>query len=151
MDNCWLDPRINFTEIAIKIKQFWYVKIHLKMSSAKYRPGCLGLAVLISANCHYVLISLSPTKYWLSCFLTLYTLIFLFIFFICWKNIYLCFHHSSRLKWYRYMLLYFFSCVESKYQLTVRVHREIHGWRKDPLNTCRNNNVVITSKRRHLT
>ena len=36
----------NFNEILIKIRTFSFKKIHLKMSSAKWRPFCLGLNVL---------------------------------------------------------------------------------------------------------
>ena len=36
----------NFSEISIKIHTFSLKKIHMKMSSAKWRPSCLGLNVL---------------------------------------------------------------------------------------------------------
>ena len=36
----------NFNEILIEIHTFSFTKIHLKMSSAKWRPFCLGLNVL---------------------------------------------------------------------------------------------------------
>ena len=36
----------NFSEILIKIQTFSFKKMHLKMSSAKWRPFCLGLNVL---------------------------------------------------------------------------------------------------------
>ena len=36
----------NFSEILIRIQAFSFQKIHLKMSSAKWRPFCLGLNVL---------------------------------------------------------------------------------------------------------
>ena len=32
----------NFSEIWIKMQNFWFVKMHLKMSSAKWRPFCSG-------------------------------------------------------------------------------------------------------------
>ena len=35
----------NFSEILIEIQIFSYMKMHLKMSSAKWRPFCLGLNV----------------------------------------------------------------------------------------------------------
>ena len=35
----------NFTEIWFEIQKFWCKKIDLKMSSAKWRPYCLGLNV----------------------------------------------------------------------------------------------------------
>ena len=36
----------NFTEILIEIHTFSFNKMHLKMSSGKWRPCCLGLSVL---------------------------------------------------------------------------------------------------------
>ena len=36
----------NFSEIFIRIQTFSFKKMHLKMSSAKWRPFCLGLNVL---------------------------------------------------------------------------------------------------------
>ena len=36
----------NFSEILSKIRAFSFKKMHLKMSSAKWRPFCLGLNVL---------------------------------------------------------------------------------------------------------
>ena len=41
----------NFDEILIKIHTFSFKKIHLKMSSGKWRPFCLSLNVL-TAICH---------------------------------------------------------------------------------------------------
>ena len=38
--------RTNFGENSIKIQQFSLKKMHVKMSSAKWRPSCLGLNVL---------------------------------------------------------------------------------------------------------
>ena len=38
----------NFSEILIKILTFSLKKMHLKMSSAKFRPFCLGLNVLMN-------------------------------------------------------------------------------------------------------
>ena len=38
--------RTNFSEISIKIHIFSFKKMHLKMSSGKWRPFCLGLNVL---------------------------------------------------------------------------------------------------------
>ena len=38
--------RTNFSENVIKIQQFSLKKMHVKMSSAKWRPSCLGLNVL---------------------------------------------------------------------------------------------------------
>ena len=39
--------RTNFNEIFIEINIISFKKIHLKMSSGKWRPSCLGLNVLI--------------------------------------------------------------------------------------------------------
>ena len=39
--------RTNFSEILIKIHTFPFKKMHLKMSSRKCRPSCLGLNVLM--------------------------------------------------------------------------------------------------------
>ena len=36
----------NFSEILIEIYVFSFKKMHLKMSSGKWRPFCLGLSVL---------------------------------------------------------------------------------------------------------
>ena len=40
----------NFSEILIKIQTFSFKKMHLKTSSAKRRPFCFGLNVLISLS-----------------------------------------------------------------------------------------------------
>ena len=61
----------NFSEISIGIQIFSLKKIHLKMSSGKWRPSCLGLNVLIYGCQHYtirynyvkVVVLLFPTKY----------------------------------------------------------------------------------------
>ena len=42
--------RTNFREILIGIQTFSFRKMHLKISSAKWRPFCLGLNVLIDAH-----------------------------------------------------------------------------------------------------
>ena len=39
----------NFSEILIGIQAFSFKKMHVKMSSAKWHPFCLGLNVLTSA------------------------------------------------------------------------------------------------------
>ena len=42
----------NFSEILIEIYTFSFKKIHLKMSSGKWRPFCLGFSVLrVETNC----------------------------------------------------------------------------------------------------
>ena len=45
----------NFTEILIEIQTFSFKKMHLKMSSAKWLPFCLGLNVLKEASYGFVL------------------------------------------------------------------------------------------------
>ena len=42
----------NFSEILIGIQTFSFKKIHLKISSAKWRPFCLGLNVLTATPVH---------------------------------------------------------------------------------------------------
>ena len=42
----------NFSEMLIKIHTFSFEKIHLKMSSGKWRPFCLGLNVLMMKSQH---------------------------------------------------------------------------------------------------
>ena len=49
---------INFSEILIGIQTFSFKKMHLKMSSGKWRPFCPGLNVLIQVFRH-----LSQRKY----------------------------------------------------------------------------------------
>ena len=57
---CWTNAGIlligplgrNLGEILIEIHIFSYKKIHLKMSSGKWRPFCLGLNVLIYRGSH---------------------------------------------------------------------------------------------------
>ena len=43
----------NFSEISIGIQTFSFKKMHLIMSSAKWRPFCLGLNVLIGLGVVY--------------------------------------------------------------------------------------------------
>ena len=54
----------NFSEISIDFHTFSFKKINLKMSSAKWRPFCLGLNVL---KCHFEVQSISQYwfRYWL--------------------------------------------------------------------------------------
>ena len=42
---------INISEMLIEIHKFSFKKIHLKMSSGKWRPLCLGLNVLNQLSC----------------------------------------------------------------------------------------------------
>ena len=46
----------NFSEISIKIHIFSFNKMHLKMSSGKWRPFCLGLNVLSFTSIFAILI-----------------------------------------------------------------------------------------------
>ena len=46
----------NFSEMLIEIHTFSFKKIHLKMSSGKWRPFCLGLNVLITLSENYRMI-----------------------------------------------------------------------------------------------
>ena len=43
----------NFSEILIEIHTFSLKKLHLKMSSAKWRPSCLGLNVLTMSRIYH--------------------------------------------------------------------------------------------------
>ena len=44
----------NFSEILIEIHTFSFKKMHLKMSSGKWRPFCLGLNVLNQIYAHFI-------------------------------------------------------------------------------------------------
>ena len=44
----------NFSEILIEIYTFSFKKMHLKMSSGKWRPFCLGLNVLKALFCGFL-------------------------------------------------------------------------------------------------
>ena len=72
----WTNDRIlltgslgtNFSEILIGIQTFPFKKMHLKMSSAKWRPFCLGLNVLthITDTCTlyiYIYIDINIYRY----------------------------------------------------------------------------------------
>ena len=64
--------RANFNETSIEIHTFSLKKIYLKLSSAKWRPFCPGLNVLIHiswSNCRTLisairLVFCSTTRYW---------------------------------------------------------------------------------------
>ena len=43
----------NFSEISIGIQTFSFKKMHVKMSSAKWRPFCLGLNMLSFSSLHF--------------------------------------------------------------------------------------------------
>ena len=50
----------NFSEISIGIQRFSFKEMHLNMSSAKWRPFCLGLnelKYLNTAQCHYNMVN----------------------------------------------------------------------------------------------
>ena len=69
--------RTNFSEISIEIHTFSFKEMHLKMSSGKWRPFCLGLNVLIRAtflvfnsiflslNIHYIFIDHFYFDWWI--------------------------------------------------------------------------------------
>ena len=48
----------NFSEISIGIQTFSFKKMHLNVSSAKWRPFCLGLNVLSSHSQHHTKVHL---------------------------------------------------------------------------------------------
>ena len=50
----------NFSEMLIEIHTFSFKKIHLKMSSGKWRPFCFGLNVLTASLYDYCWFSLNP-------------------------------------------------------------------------------------------
>ena len=56
----------NFSEIIIEINTFSFKKIHLKMSSGKWRPVCLGLNVLKTSGHQHPQIPTQSllSKYW---------------------------------------------------------------------------------------
>ena len=56
--------RTNFVEISIEIHTFSFKEMHLKMSSGKWRPFCLGLNVLNSQQALHT--SPSPVSYGVS-------------------------------------------------------------------------------------
>ena len=47
--------RTNFSEILIVIHTFSFTKMHLKPSSAKWRPFCFGINVLIRSTWHDIM------------------------------------------------------------------------------------------------
>ena len=40
--SCQLNPRQHFIEMLFEIQEFAFMKMHLKMMSAKWRPFCSG-------------------------------------------------------------------------------------------------------------
>ena len=52
----------NFSEILIEIITFSFRKMHLKVSSAKWRPCCLGLNVL-KMNCVVISLNCIPSSF----------------------------------------------------------------------------------------
>ena len=55
----------NFSEISIGIQTFSFKKMHLKMSSAKWRPFCLGLNVIIMFDKTLVILIFQGINGWL--------------------------------------------------------------------------------------
>ena len=56
--------RTNFSEILIRIQTFSFKKMHLKMSSAKWRPFCLGLNELTSIQIRAWISNYMRVKQW---------------------------------------------------------------------------------------
>ena len=54
-------PGTNFSEISIEIYTFSFKKMHLKMSSGKWRPCCLGLNVSTVLLKHAAVLCLKST------------------------------------------------------------------------------------------
>ena len=61
LDNVtWLAPSVivsletNFSEIFVEIYTFLFKEMHLKMSSGKWQPFCLGLNVLTTPNVMHI-------------------------------------------------------------------------------------------------
>ena len=54
----------NFSEISIEIPTFSFKKMHLNMSSAKWRPSCLGLNVLGACRRHGIIWTNDGLDYW---------------------------------------------------------------------------------------
>ena len=55
----------NFSEILVEIYKFSLKKMHMKMSSGKWRPSCLGLnvlKVLLTFDCHACHVSSPSVK-----------------------------------------------------------------------------------------
>ena len=52
---------IHFNETSIKIHTFSFKKMHLKLSSGKWRPFCLGLNVLNRDYCQYTEVDILQT------------------------------------------------------------------------------------------
>ena len=52
----------NFSEILVEIITFSFRKMHLKVSSAKWRPCCLGLNVL-KMNCVVISLNCIPSSF----------------------------------------------------------------------------------------
>ena len=54
----------NFSEMLIEIHTFSFKKIHLKMSSGKWQPFCLGLNVLMSCDFTTLLLQTNYSECW---------------------------------------------------------------------------------------
>ena len=65
LNQCWVNInwtlRKNFSDIFIKIQNFLFTKMHLKISSAKWRPFCPGEDKLAAPNT-YQLISIYDNR-----------------------------------------------------------------------------------------
>ena len=99
----------NFSEISIEIHTFSFKEMHLKMSSGKWRPFCLGLNLLspklnaglaervLQIKWYFpgIIQRLSHKKVTASAFLTLYMLNFLAKTYICIYHFYHSFLHTD--------------------------------------------------------
>ena len=91
----------NFSEILSEICAFSFKKMHLKMSSVKWRPFCLGLNVL---NTYIVLVPMLWKSNWVflkpnhaafSCYIFINIPIIILILLLFFKSIYHCLLYDS--------------------------------------------------------
>ena len=93
--------RTNFSEILSDIHSFSCKKMHVKMSSAKWRPFCLGLNVLrhvlITWKCfrHQWLLGDKSTGHWWISITHCITLVFSLLY--AWRNL---FNKQSGCRWF---------------------------------------------------
>ena len=110
----------NFSEILIWNQTFSFKKMHLKMSSAKWRPFCLGLNVLIASYCR-----ISPR---LNIYIHVYTYIYVYI------SISLILPISSQ--WVLFTQVAFFNTINTN--------------KRTYFNNARDGHNVLKEKRQHL-
>ena len=114
---------INFSEILIKIHTFSFKKIHLKLSSGKWRPFCLGLNelsfLLFKDSRSVILVYLRGTFFWFPVFIPFFVYITKVCLIFLWNTLVmlstLCSHISET----------WLSNETSKFRITgpLRVHR----------------------------